>query len=132
MNAVDFCRLVEARLGWEAPTGKRSYQAYTAEAGKVKRRIATQPSLYTWENLLLAVELCARKKMPRTPIGVFAHVEQALELARESDSDIEQQIREAIAYEVKRGDPAGWATRFSRTANHYRKLALIEWRESVR
>ena len=130
-NATEFCKAVEARLGWLAPEGP-AYQRYRIEVGKVNRKIATNPTLYTWRNLELAIELLSREKKSRNPMGVFAHVERAVELAVEPESDIETQIREAIRHETHRGDPAGWVTRLNRAMGHYRVEALREWRESVR
>lgn len=129
-NAIDFVRLVETRLGWVPPhTG---FNRYVAEAAKVKRKVATNPDLYTWRNLQLAVELLAREKQPRSPLGVFAHVPRAEEKAVESEDDLELAIREATAYEQGRGDPHGWVTRFARATGTYRAQALTEWKESAR
>lgn len=131
MNATEYCKLVENRLGWVPPTGA-PFRQYRAEAAKVKRKIATNPDLYTWENLRLAVELLAREKQSRTPLGVMAHVDRALDLALDREHDVEQLIREAISYESHRGDPAGWITRFARATGAYRAQALAEWQESVK
>lgn len=131
MNATEFVKLVERRLGWEAPPGP-SYQVYRAEAAKVKRKIASNPDLYTWENLRLAVELLARERQPRTPIGVFSHVERAVDLAVEKDEDVELEIWKVISYETQRGDPQDWGTRFARATGGYRKILLDEWRGSVK
>lgn len=131
MNATEFCKVVENRLGWAPPAGP-GWKQYSPEAAKVKRKVATNPSLYSWDNLLLAVELLVREKKSRSPLGVFAHVERALDLALDKDDDIEVLIREAVAYEQHRGDPDGWVTRFARATGGYRALALAEWRESVK
>lgn len=131
MTPTAFCQLVENTLGWAPPPGP-AFRAYRAEAAKVKRKQATNPDLYTWDNLRLAVALLAREKKARTPWGVFAHVERALDLALDADDDLETQIREAIAYETRRGDPAGWVPRFARATGGYRDQALREWREAAR
>jgi hypothetical protein len=131
VNATEYCKLVENRLGW-APPGIYGWKKYAAEAAKVKRKIATDPNLFTWDNLMLAVELLVREKQPRTPIGVFAHVDRALDLALDKDHDIEHEIRGVVAYESALGDPAGWVTRFARATGQYREMALNEWKESVR
>ena len=130
MNAVQFCELVERRLGWEAK-GVR-WRALKVEAGKVNHKIATDPTRYTWDNLILAVELLAREKQSRTPTGVFAHVDRALDLALDREVDYEAEIREVMRYETLRGDPAGWAVRFARAEGAYRRLLLNQWRESVK
>jgi hypothetical protein len=130
-NATEFCKAVEARLGWVAPN-LPAYARYRVEAAKVKRKIETNPDLYTWRNLELAIELLSRERKSRNPMGVFAHVERAVEMAVEPEADIETQIREAIRYETPRGDPAGWVARLTRAVGHYRSQALREWQESVR
>lgn len=130
MNATQFCELVENRLGWQVK-GER-WRGLMAEAGKVKRKIASNPSLYTWENLRLTVELLAKEKKPRTPVGVFAHVERALDLALDQEDDTETQIREVMKFETMRGDPQGWAVRFARADGPFREILLGEWRESAR
>lgn len=132
-SATRFCKLVEAKLGWVPPNPHApAWLAYKQEASKVTNKIATDPELYTWRNLELAVELLRREKKPRSPIGVFAHVARAVEMANEVEPDLDTQIREATAYEVRRGDPAGWVTRFARAQGAYRAQALAEWRESVK
>ena len=128
---TEFCKAVEARLGWAPPSGP-DWKRYQSTASRVAARIATNPELYTWRNLELAIELLAREKKPRTPLGVFAHVQRAADLAAEVEDDLEQQIREATAYEQHRGDPAGWVTRFARATGHYRAQALAEWKASIR
>lgn len=131
MNAVDFCKLVETSLGWEAPDAPL-WKRYLVEAGKVNKKVATNPALYTWDNLILAVELLRRERKARSPLGVFSHVERALDLALDAEHDVEEQIRRVVTLEVSLGDPSGWAGRFSRATGHYRRLALDEWRSSVR
>lgn len=131
MSATAFIKLVEERLGWEAPPGP-AHLRYRAEVGKVNRRVAEDPFLYTWDNLHLAVALLAKEKKPRTPLGVFAHVQRALDLAMDRETDVEAEIRKAVAYETELGDPAGWVVRFARAVGGYRAEALQEWRESVR
>lgn len=132
MTPTDYCKIVENRLGWAPPATGPAWRRYTTEAAKVKRKIATDPSKYTWENLLLAVELLVRERQSRTPIGVFAHVDRALDLALDKEDDLELLIREAVEYETHRGDPQGWVTRFARAVGGYRRLVLDEWRESVK
>lgn len=132
MNATEYCKLVENKLGWAPPRGVRGWELYRAEAAKVNRKIATNPSLYTWDNLLMAVALLVRERQSRTPIGVFSHVERALDLAMDKDDDIEEEIRKVIAYETERGDPNGWVTRLNRATGGWRRTALDEWRWGVR
>lgn len=130
MNATGFCRLVESRLGWVPPPGPEC-RRYRAIASRVIRKMTEDPALYTFRNLELAVELLAQERKPRSPLGVFAHVARAVDVAAEDEMDIEVLIREACAYEEQRGDPQGWITRFSRASGDYRAFALQAWRESV-
>lgn len=133
MNATEFCELVEMRLGWEIPhrANRPRWKQVVTEAAKVNRKQAENPSLYTWTNLQLAVELLRREKKSRSPVGVFAHVQRALDLALDDESDLEYEIRKVVTYEEQRGDPDGWAVRFARATGPYRRRLLDEWRESV-
>ena len=123
-NAKGFCRMVENRLGW-APENQF---ARKATVDKVAAKVESNPELYTWQNLALAVELLAREKVARSPLGVFAHVERALKVAKEKDDDLETQIQEAIRIESHRGDPDGWIIRFARSTGWWRAEAYKEWR----
>lgn len=129
MNAIEFCKHVEAQLGWEAPAGA-DRRRYIPEAGKVKRRITTDPERFTWENLLLAVELLRKEKKSRSPIGVFEHVDRALDLALDTEVDVEADIREATRAEAAKGDPDDWVVRFSRATGEFRRRALDEYRRA--
>lgn len=130
-TATEYCRLVEARLGWMPPAGPE-FRRYQAMAKRVNNRMLDEPGLFTFANLALAVELLAREKTARNPLGVFAHVERAVAMAAVPELDVETQIREAAAYETERGDPAGWVTRLTRAVGSYRQTVLNEWKESVR
>jgi hypothetical protein len=133
-NATEFCQLVENRLGWVPAdnTVVSHRRRYMREAGKVNRRIKTDPDLFTWDNLELAVELLFRERLARSPLGVMAHVPRAVAMRRETEGDLEQNIRDAVAYEVGRGDPQGWETRFARATGIFRAQALAEWKASIR
>lgn len=128
MTPTQFCQHVENTLGWMPPANVAPYRKYIAEARKVQRAIDTNPTLHTWRNLLLAVELLRREGKSRTPVGVFAHVQRALDLAREELPDVEREIHEAVAYELSREDPQGWAERFARASGIYRRELLEEWK----
>jgi hypothetical protein len=130
-TVTEFCKRVESRLGWVPPAHGPKYSRYYTTSNRVARKMSENPSLYTFHNLELAIELLAQERKPRTPLGVFAHVERALALAAEDEMDVEVMIREACTYEEQRGDPQGWVTRFSRASGDYRAEALQEWRESV-
>lgn len=129
MNAntpTAFVKHVEASLGWEPPTGPE-WKRYQGEARKVATKRATNPGLYSFENLRLAVQLLRRERKERTPVGVFSHVERALDLRLDVETDIEQDIRSAIRLEARRGNPDGWCERLTRAQGYYRKAALEEW-----
>lgn len=128
-NPTEFCQLVESRLGWIPPDGP-DWQRYRVMAARVAKKMDIDPELYSLRNLELAVELLAREKLPRSPLGVFAHVPRAVEMAVDSDEDVESGIRAATAIEQGRGDPEGWVTRFARAMGPYRLQALNEWREA--
>lgn len=122
-NARSYIRLVENRLGW-APFNRFSPRSVVIS---VLKKQDTNPELYTWDNLRVAVELLAREHESRSPLGVFHHVERALKLAREDDSDLEKNIQRALQTERHRGDPDGWVVRFARTTGWYRTEAYKEW-----
>lgn len=129
MSATQFVVMVENYLGWrpkgEGPTWKLERKA----AAQVKRMIATNPELFTWDNLRIAIALLRREKRAATPLGVFFHVERALEVVADEESDLEMDIRDAMTIEAGRGDPDGWVERFSRAVGIYRGEALAEWQE---
>lgn len=126
MTPTAFCELVENRLGWQAPDDV-PWRRYRVEAAKVKRKIAQAPDLYTWRNLQLAVEFCRRQQLERTPVGVMAYVQPALEAAAEEDTDLEKQIYMAVRVELAKGDPEGWVGRLTRAQGQYRAEAFREW-----
>lgn len=130
-NATEFCHLVSNRLGWLPPGKKEGWREIVIEASKVKRKIATNPRLYTWENLEKAVELLHRERItPASPAAVCWSVERALKLSavdtsrQQVDADTEQ----AIEAEVAAGDPAGWAVRLARSFGQGRVEVLTQWK----
>lgn len=129
VNAVEYCKLVEARLGWQPPEGPE-WSRYNAMAGRVKRRMAQTGD--TFEDLALAVELCVQEKRPRHPMGVFFSIPIAKAQAKEPETFLDTEIRAVIAYETERGDPAGWVDRMHRAQGIHRQRALNEWKDSVR
>lgn len=117
---------VENTLGWEAPVGEE-WQRYQREARNVILRQETNPELYTWRNLMLATEYLRRRKTSRSPLGVFAYVELALAEAPVDDTELETNIRTAVARELRAGDILGWAARFARATGSYRGQAYAEY-----
>jgi hypothetical protein len=129
VNALGFCKLVEQRLGW-CPPGNRQgldFKRYGPTARRVKARMEEEPQRFTFKNLQLAVELLHRERLERSPLGVFAHVDRAVEMSRDVEIDLDEEIRKAMRIEELRGDPKGWATRFMRAQGSYRAEALAEW-----
>lgn len=121
-----FMRDVENRLGW-VPQNKH---ARRATERKVQDKIQTNPELYTARNLNLALELLVREKTQRSPLGVIAHVERAVAMARDTTSDLEAKIAQAVRYETGWGDKDGWATRFARSSGVWREATYREWLDS--
>lgn len=129
-SATAFCKHVEARLGW-LPEDRYApaWQRYRGEASKVLRKIATNPELYTWRNLGLAVEYLAREKKTRSPVGVFSYVGVALEAAANPDPAVEEELRAALRLEMAKGDPKGWVERLNRAVGPFRMELLNQWRQ---
>lgn len=130
-TATQFVELVSNRLGWLPPGKAEPWREVAIEASKVKRKIATNPVLYTWDNLELAVELLARERVtPKSPAAVCWHVERALRLAEVdvSRATIDAEVEEAIRLEVEAGDPDQWAIRLARSFGMGRVEVLNQWR----
>lgn len=131
MNATQFVELVENRLGWD-PASKYPklpyWKAVRAEAGQVNKKVASDPDLYTYEHLALAVELLVRERKQSTPLGVFAHVERALSKAPvvEEVRPLEDQIADAVDEAVELGE-FDWADRLVRASGQHRAKVLEEW-----
>ena len=129
-NVTAYMVLVENALGWKPPAGRGSPR-YNVEVKRVKEAMAADP-LLSLDNLELTVELLRRERKPRSPLGVFAHVKRAVDMRREDTDDLEVAIWEAMSYEIARGDPAGWSTRFARAQGSYREEVLNEWKAAVK
>lgn len=127
---TDFVKLVENRLGWVNPRPGPDWRRYQHIATRVAARRAQTGA--TLADLELAVALLAREKIARSPLGVFAHVERARELAREAEHDIDAAITEAMRQEELRGDPDDWATRFARAHGSYRQELYDRWNQTSR
>ncbi|MGZ4745628.1 MAG: hypothetical protein ACXVYY_00960 [Oryzihumus sp.] len=138
-TATQFCLLVECRLGWDPyrlakEQGKDVYKIRGAEAGKINKKVATDPGLYSWENLELAVAYLFRKRIPvQTPTAVCWYVEEALKLAerREPLDDLGARVTQAIATEMARDDAGSqeWIGRLARSTGVGREEVLAQWRQ---
>jgi hypothetical protein len=130
-NAVEFVQAVENMLGW-VPKEPR-WKTYVTEAGKVKKKIATDPDLYTFENLGLALALLQHeRKSVDSPAGVLFHVERASkmgEVAAPTD-DVDDDIDVLIERLSVEGDPDGWVQRLVRASGAGRELVMDEYRRT--
>lgn len=137
-GAKAFVEYVENMLGWAPPVTVKTprWKAIAVEAGKVNKKIATNPTLYTWENLALTVEwLRQRREQIKTPTSILWRVEDAL---RDSATpvtpkvrvDIAVAIEQAIATEQERRAPGwqGWVSRLTRAQGAGRQDTYDEWK----
>lgn len=125
-TATDFAKLVENKLGWINPRPGPEFKRYQSIAKRVVDKMTEDR--VSFDDLELAVELLWRERKPRSPMGVFAHVERARAKSVDIETDVEVEIRHAMAVEEQAGDPEGWVIRFSRATGPYRREALNEWK----
>lgn len=130
-----FCEWVENELGWAVPseTPEIRRKALIAETAKVKRRIASMPGLYTWDNLALTVTWLKKKRKTTTPWGVLGWVQVALRdsktRAEQRPADIAVAISTAIATEqaTRRPGYEEWVRRLTRAQGAGRQAVYEEW-----
>ena len=131
-HATDFIIHCENTLGWVPDETKELWKARSIQAGRLNKAIAKKPSLYTWENLELAVEFLRRKRQPiKSPMFVLYVVEDALRAAQEAQvRPLGEQIDEAIAAEYSQPELTSmtWVDQLSRSVGQYRQDTLTEWR----
>lgn len=135
---VAFCEFVEGQLGWEPDPTKERWKALMTEAGKLKRKRATNPELYSWENLALTVEwLRRRHHVVSTPTSVCWKVEAALKASATPVTpvvvvDVAKEIVAAIEWEQTqdRMGKAHWIHALTRAAGSGRADVLAEWRRA--
>lgn len=133
-----FVEYVEGALGWVPPETATTprWKAIINEAAKVKKKVATDPVLYTWENLALTVEWLRRRKEPiKTPTSVFWRVEAALRdsatpVVPERPTDIAVAVQQAIDREQAQRAPGwqGWVSRLTRAQGAGRQDTYNEWK----
>lgn len=128
-NGTEFCQLVENTLGWEPDETLPPWKVMSAEVGKLKRKMATKPKLYTWENLTLAAELLRReRKTVTSPAAVCWHVERAIRAANQTvTSDIVGHIHAAVTEAFLAGEPE-WVERLARAIGDGRYEVLEQWK----
>lgn len=129
-TATEFVTAVENTLGWEPPESQPRWKAVQVEAAKVNRKIATNPALFTWANLQLALELLRReRKEVKSPAAVLWHVERALAQAavEEQTDDLDEQVQKAVTEAMEAG-AYEWVERLVRSRGDGRSEALRAWR----
>lgn len=127
-NATEFVELVENTLGWEPPVTKPRWRALMVEAGKVKRRIAGDPELYSWANLELTVRWLRQQGKPVTPVGVCWFVPDAIAAAPASEvtSALAGRVHQAVVEAMVAGEP-DWVERLARATGDARRAVLADW-----
>lgn len=127
-----FVEYVENRLGW-APVDTEAqprWKSLMLEASKVKRKVAQNPELNSWENLLATVDFLAKKKVAvKTPLGVFFFVDDVVK--RMSAAEAVDNMAGAMFVAITEAMVAGeseWVERLARARGPAREVALNEWR----
>jgi len=136
-SAFSFCEWVEQELGWEVPseTSEIRRKALIVECAKVKRRMATNPEQYSWDNLAVTVAWLKDKRKTVTPWGVLGWVQVALKETRRRPSarptDIAVAIAQAIEREQsqRREDWEFWVRRLTRAQGDGREDVYTEWEQ---
>lgn len=135
-NVTDFVVLVENRLGWMPVVDDKTplHKARGVEVAKLKRKIAEKPELFTWKNLLLAVEYCSRKQIRvASPAAVCWKVEKALKeiVPEQQMSPVAERIQKAIAWEQQHQLVGweNWVGMLTRAGGVLRDELLIEWKQ---
>jgi hypothetical protein len=138
-NATGFVIAVENNLGWAAEETPETplWKVRAAMAGRLNKKIKTDPELYSWENLSLTLAYCRRNKIAvKSPLGVLLYIDKALaerpkvERAR----PLQDLVNDAIAREVGIGDEdsAVWIARFSRASGPGLVALYRDWVASGR
>lgn len=137
-NATELCALVENTLGWTPIVSDKMprWRAIAIMAGRVNKKIETNPKLYTWRNLEIAVAyLWAKRQQVRSPMGIFYVVEDAVAQSYETPQQpLGDQVEQAIRteYEIDDAQTIRWVTRLSRAFGDARADVLVEWRAARR
>lgn len=138
-TATGFVVAVENALGYalEETATKPLYKVRQAEAAKVNRRIKSNPALYTWDNLELALEHCRAKRLSgKSPVYVTYHVENALKgkEAAPPARPLGERIDAAVAHEMSTQAEGwqNWVGLLSRANGDGRKDVLAWWAEAGR
>lgn len=134
MNNRQFVEHVENTLGWAPPDdGRPRWKVLTLEAAKLKRKRETNPRLYSWDNLLLTVEMLRRDGAEvASPAAVCWHVRRALARASlgadPNGGDLAGRVHVALGEAFVAGEHE-WVERLARARGEARHEALAEWAE---
>jgi hypothetical protein len=138
-TATEFCLAVENALGvaLEETPDKPLWRLRQIEASKVNRKIKTDPGLYSWENLQIALEYCVRKRINiKSPVAVLFRVEKALAARPKAPRQrpLGELIDEAVAQEMntQRTGWNEWVGLLVRAAGPARAEVHAEWVQAGR
>ena len=137
-NATELLQLIENTLGWTPNVTETTprWRAVANMAGRINKKVKTNPQLYTWENLELAVNfLWKARQAVYSPMLVFSVVEQAVaEKHHEPPRPLGVQVEDALRleYEIDDAQSHLWISRLSRAFGTYRADVLAEWRAARR
>lgn len=136
---TDLVIACENYLGFQPkyPPSVPRWRVLSLEVAKLKKAMAENPRLYTFQNLQLALEYSRRKRLPiHSPKGLLYRIEDALELANVDKpiSDLQAEITAAIGWEKDRDDDGSmrWIHRLVRAAGPGRIEVLDEWKAAGR
>ena len=127
-RATELVRTVENTLGW-APHNRRQRNLMIVA---VLAKIEEQPTLYTWHNLALTVELLRRQRVQAgSPMFLFCKVQEAVDAAYIPVlvSTLAQLVEGAIEREQDRQLDGwqDWVGRLSRATGQGRQVAHDQW-----
>lgn len=132
MNLKEFVLIQERQLGLMLDPSIPEWKAKSVQASILRKKMESNPKLYTWENLTLTAEWMRHRRMTVTNAAtICSFVERAL---RDQGDDgaasdkLSLKIQKAIAYEMSIGDPDGWLSPLTRSFGTARGEVLAEWR----
>lgn len=139
-NYVDFVKYCENQLGWLPDTTKLPMHRARANAAHVlKKKMDTNPAMFTFDNLMLAAELFRRRREQlKSPAALCWWVDEALKVSptevQLQGTELDVQIAEAIAFERERElpDHEMWVRRLVRSTGAGKREVLEEWTEARR
>lgn len=131
-RAGQLVRHIENTLGWNSQSGMGRVKLRRVMVDRMLTTISQNPTLYTWENLYLTVELLRRKRVQvKSPLFIFFKVEEAVAHANTpvAVSSLADQIAKAVAHEqgTQRDGWQVWVRQLNRAVADYRQDALDEW-----